>query len=272
MRYAVAIVVAMLLPARPGLAAEELVYRGELGRVAEYRVTTKATGRQISLGERRPIEVEAEYEVREEVVACDPDGSFRIQVTGRAVTVNDRSRAFGGQRFEPPPVQIHVSPRGEILGAGAIPEDGLTSLRANAAAALLGQCLPVIMPSGPLEPGDRWEWEEGDAKQSNRLVEVTGGTSRVARVSGTAHAPIVLQERSEALGLTTEMTGMGRQTSTLDLLLDSGLVLRHKGNLALQTKTKVRMESPEGPRTFLIEMHLRVEFDSRLIRLGGKPV
>ena len=72
--------------------------------------------------------------------------------------------------------------------------------------------------------------------------------------------------------MTAHLTGLETQVSTLDLALDSGVTLRHKGNLVMETKTKVRMESAEGPRTFQIEMHLRVEFDSRLVKLDGKPV
>ena len=271
-QYPFAIIAALAVSAAPALPAETLAYRAEAGRVTEYRVTTKARGQQVSLGERRPINVEAEYEVREEVLSTDPEGNARLRVTGRTVSVKDLTRAFGGPRLDLPPVELRLSPRGEILGAGAITPEGAPGMRENATAALLAQSLPVIMPSGPVEAGMKWEWVKGEATQTNHLVETTGENPRVARIASSARAPVVFEERSEALGMTAHLTGLETQVSTLDLALDSGVTLRHKGNLVMETKTKVRMESAEGPRTFQIEMHLRVEFDSRLVKLDGKPV
>jgi hypothetical protein len=257
------LVLALTTPA----AAETLSYRGEVGRVAEYQVTTRATGRQLSLGERRPVRVEAEYAVREEVVASEEDGSFHVQVTGRAVKVKDGTRAFGSQRLDFPAILLYLSPRGEVLGSEAVSE--AVGVRAGAGAALLGQFLPVVMPTGPVEAGQTWEWERDSAKQTNRLVEVRG---RAARIASTARAPVAFTERSSALGLTTAVAGTQTQTSTLDLDLDSGVVLHHKGNLALRTKTEVAMETAEGRRTFPLEMELRLAFESRLVRLDGQPV
>ena len=271
MRNRLTMLAALLLAATPALAAGTLTYRGTVGQVAEYRVTTRAVGEQISLGQRRPINVETEYEVREEVLACGADGSLHLQVTGRAVQVKDATHAFNGQRLDLPPLQVHVSARGEILSAGAATPGG-AGMQANAAAALLAQSLPMILPPGPVEPGGLWQWERSGASQENRLVEIAGEGPRIARITGTARAPIAFQERSEALGLTSDLTGTEAQTSTLDLSLDSGVTLRHKGILSLQTKTEVKMESSEGSRSFAIELRLRVDFDSRLVKLDGKPV
>jgi len=271
-KHPLAFIVALAVSAAPALTAETLAYRAEVGRVTEYRVTTKTTGQQVSLGERRPINVEAEYQVREEVLSTDPDGNARVRVTGRTVSVKDATRAFGGPRLDLPPVELRVSPRGEILGAGAITPEGAAGMRKNATAALLAQSLPVIMPSGPVEAGMKWDWVKGDATQTNHLVETTGENPRVAHIASVARSPVVFRERSEALGMTARLTGLETQVSTLDLALDTGVTLRHKGNLVMETKTEVQMESAEGPRTFQIELRLRVEFDSRLVKLDGKPV
>jgi hypothetical protein len=216
--------------------------------------------------------MEAEYQVRQEVLSCDPDGSFHVQVTGHLVRTKDPTRTFGNQRLDLSPVEMHVSPRGEVLRANAISRDGLTTIRENTTAALLAQSLPVITPSGPVAPGASWEWRNGNAMQTNRLVQVRDEGVRLARISGTARGPVALSERSEALGLTTSVTGTQTQTSVLDLDLALGIPWRHKGNLALNTKTQVQMESAEALHTFHMEMNLRVEFDSRLVRLDGRPV
>lgn len=272
MKCASAIALLLLLITASAPASEILTYRGQVGRVTEYLVTTKATGYQVSLGERKPISVEAEYQVREEVLSCDPDGTFHLQVSGHTAKVKDPTHAFGNQQLDLMPVQMQVSPNGEILRTSAVTPSGLTTMRENAVAALLAQSLPVVTPSGPVAPGESWEWRSGDVVQTNRLVELVQEEVRLARISGTARGPLALSERSEALGLTTNMTGMQTQTSTLDFDLGLGIPRRHKGNLALQTNTEVQMESAQGLRAFQIRMNLRVEFDSRLVRLDGRPL
>ena len=65
-------------------------------------MTLTATGYQVSLGVRQPVRVEAEYAVREEVTAAEPDGSLWLRVSGKPVKVKDASGIFGGARGEWP--------------------------------------------------------------------------------------------------------------------------------------------------------------------------
>lgn len=266
MRALAAVLFSLALAPSPA-AAEMLTYRGAVGRVAEYRVTVQATGQQTSLGESRPVRVEAEYAVREEVLSCDAEGNLQLQVTGRVVKVKDTTRAFSNQRLDLPPVLLLVSPRGELLGAEAL--SGETGMRERAAAELLPQFLPVLLPTGPVEPGQTWEGESQGVKQTNRLLEVKAGRARIA---SQVRAPLSFADTSGALGLSTTVTGRQTQTSTLELDLISGLALQHKGNLVLQAGTEVAMETPEGRRRFPLELELRVAFESRLVRLEGRPL
>jgi hypothetical protein len=261
---------AVVLPAPPLAAGVSLHYGGPVGQVAEYRLTTRMSGYQVSLGERRPIAAEAEWKLREEVLSCDADGSVTVRLTPRLVKMKDPTGAFNGRLANPPPVQLRLSPTGEVL-ASAIEGEAATGMLERALASLLAQPLSVVLPAEPAEVGVPWRWEKDGASQENTLLEVDEAR-RQARLAGTATTPLTLSERSEALGLETRLTGSETQTSTLDLLLEAGVPLRHQGTSTLRSNTEVTLESPDGPRTFSLELEATVAFDLRLLRLNGAPV
>jgi hypothetical protein len=261
---------AVALPASPLAAGVSLHYGGPAGQVAEYSLMTKMTGHQVSLGERRPIAAEAEWELREEVLSRDPDGTFTVRLTPRLVKIKDPTSAFNGRLANPPPVQLRLSPTGEVL-ASAAEGEAATGMLERALASLLAQPLSVVLPAEPAEIGVPWRWEKEGASQENTLLEVDEARQR-ARLVGTARTPLAVSERSEALGLETRLTGSQTQTSTLDLLLEAGLPLRHQGTSTLQSNTEVVLEPSAGPHTFSLELQATVVFDLRLLRLNGAPV
>ena len=262
----------LLLSVWPLAAAETLTYHGRVGRLVEYRLTFTATGQQISLGVSKPIQVEAEYVLREQVLSVEPDGSLFLQLSGRVTKWEDRTGLFNGQRADLPPTQVHLSPRGEVLEATPVTTGGDPDLRARTAAALFSYPLPTLLPEGPIEIGATWEWEKAGATQSSRLAAVEEGVPRVARITTTGQAPIALHEASEPLGLTTGVTGRETQSGTLEFSPERGLALWHKGKADLETKTEVGLDAPGGARTFTMSLKARVTFLLTLIRVDGKPV
>lgn len=258
----------LLLMAAPPAAAEALTYHGLAGRVAEYRMTVTGTGEQVSLEVRRPVRVEAEYLVREEVVSVQPDGSLWLLVSSKAVKVTDQTGAFGATGGEFPAQRVHVSRRGEVLEAAPVKGESEPGMRARAAA-VLTRPQPVILPEGPAAVGATWEWEKQGGKQTNRLEGMTGGRVRIATSSRT---PLGLQEASAALGLTAVMSGEETEAGTAEFSSELGLMVRHKGNGRVRTKTQVSMEAPDGRRTFTMALELRTAFEEQLVRVDGKPV
>jgi hypothetical protein len=257
----------LLALAGPASASVVLHYSGPVGQVTTYRLSMKVTGRQVNLGSPRPIKAELEYELQEEVVGSDPDGGLLLQVSGRVVNMKDLTGALTGRPQILPLVNVHVSARGEILDPAATPA---ATIDGQALSAFLSQPLPVILPAAAVETGAIWKWEKHGAKQSNTLLSRDG--PEMAHLRSRGSAPVTAEVVSKALGLTTRITGLQWQTSTLDLLLNPGLILHHKGTITLQTKSEITMEAPAGRRAFLLEMKARIDFNLDLIRLNGKPV
>ena len=67
-----------------------------------------------------------------------------------------------------------------------------------------------------------------------------------------------------------EMTGQESESGVAEFSPEQGLVVRHKGNAVLQTKTRVEMQTAGESRTFPMELELRVEFDMKLVHSGGR--
>ena len=130
----------------------------------------------------------------------------------------------------------------------------------------------MIVPSGPVAVGTSWEWDEMGGHQENRLLSLGGAGGRIAHIAGSGRVPLSLGEESPALGVTVELTGMQNRESQLDLLVERGLVLRHRGEMSLATKEEVTLELPEGKPRFLLESDLRISFDLRLLKVDGAPV
>ncbi len=286
-------------PAPPGLI---LRYRPEVGRTAVYRVSVEMSGTQTLQDEPRAVNVRAELEVTEEVVSVEPEGSFWLRVTGRAVRMNDPTGTFGaGQHGEWPAVEVRMSSLGVVLETRPDPEAGHLGPLPRAFAAAMLHPAPVVLPAQAVKVGDQWQWEQacpaGDgARQSNRLVSVSQADRPVAGVRGGARPqesgkdfgaaegqvrcllassgrePVRLEEASPALGLTTRVSGEMSQRSEVDLLLPSCLVALHRGEMRLETQGESTLELPEGPKAFALRSDLRMRFHIRLVALSGKTV
>jgi hypothetical protein len=246
-------------------APYQLAYGGRLGETAVSRLILTAEGEQTSLDERRPVRLEAEYELRERVVSVEPDGSFRIEVNSHLVRAKDPSHLLNGYG-DPKPQQVRVSARGEMLEV-APSADG-AGLRERAATALLGQPQLVVLSEGSMEAGAAWDWAKEGRTQTNRLVAVQGG---VAKVTSAGKGPVSLHERSQALGLSTDLEGTVEQTSTLELELATGHLRRHRGTMTLRTDTEIGLAAETGSRTLHATLRLQITFDERLVRVEGPP-
>lgn len=252
--------------------AAPLRYRGEPGRIAVYRLTLSASGEQVSLGERRPVRLEAEVELREEVLAVSAEGVMQVRATGRALSLRDRTGTFGqsdGGRW--PAVEVSLTPRGEVVAsapAGQV-EPGPA---ARAFAALLAMPAAVVLPEGPVAVGQSWTWNTEGCHQDNRLIASEDG-GRLARVVSTVRAPVSLREQSPVLGVSTALTGTLTQTSRLDLDVSQGLVARHRGQMRLETAGEVTLGLPKETVRNPITSRLTVRFDLRLLRVEqrGRP-
>jgi hypothetical protein len=194
-------------------------------------------------------------------------------VAARAIEVKDAIGTFGrGTRGDWPDVQIRMTRRGEVLDVSLATGEHGPGMAERSFVSLMAQPAPVVLPPGRVAVGDEWEWESGQARQQNRLLEVSGeGAERVARIASESQSPLELAEASDALGLTTEMSGNVTQRSEIDLLLAHGLVARHKGQMEVRTKSEVTMELPEGQRTFDMQSILKIDFDLRVARIDGQP-
>ena len=136
----------------------------------------------------------------------------------------------------------------------------------------MGQLPTVIMPSGPVAAGASWESDEMGGHQENRLLSAGETGDGVAHIASSGRVPLSLREESPALGVTVELAGGQSQQSELDLLIERGLVLRHRGEMSLATKEEVALALPEGGPRFLLEGDLRISFDLRLLAVDGAPV
>ena len=264
---------AAVLLASPAGAQVVLSYQGPTGRVVDYRLSLQASGEQTSLGERRPIAVQAEFELREEVVATGPAGSFLLHVQARALAVKDPTGTFAtGERSRFPEVELLVTHRGEVLSS-RIGTAGETGPFERAFASLMMAPGLVVLPTGPAVVGEEWTWEEAGAFQRSRLLSVVDGAAgRVAKIATSARSPLRLEERSEALGVTAHLAGEETGASELELLLDTGTTLRHKGEAHLTTNGEISLQLSQGARRFPVSSKMRVRFDLRLVRVDGRPV
>jgi hypothetical protein len=272
---ALALLAVVLSPA--GAAAPpgiELEYRRPLGQVVEYRLLIEASGEQTALEERRPVRLSAELALTEEVIAQGKDGVLWLRVGARVVEVKDASGTFGtGRRGDWPDVQVRMTRRGEVLDVSLATGERPPGMAERSFVSLMSQPAPVVLPPGRVAVGEEWAWESGEARQRSRLVEVSGeGAKRVARIASESQSPLELAEASDALGLTTRMSGDVTQRSEVELLLAHGLVARHKGQMDLRTKSEVTLELPEGQRTFEMQSALKIDFDLRLARIDRQPV
>lgn len=271
MAKALAVMVALTALAllSPTAAAVTLRYQAPVGRVAEYRLTLKARGNQVSLGERRPVRVDAEFELREEVVATGPADSFWLRLQARPMKVRDPSGTFAaGERSRFPETELQVSPQGQVLASQAVSGNGPFD---RAFSSLMMGAGLVVLPTGPVTVGEAWRWEERGVSQESRLVSlIEQRAGPVARIATRARSPVRLQEGSQRLGVTTDLSGEQTEVSELELLAGSGVVRRHKGEVRLVTNGDIWLQLPGGRRRFPVSSEMRVTFDLRLVRMNGQ--
>jgi hypothetical protein len=248
-----------------------LRYRGAPGQVAVYRLSLKAAGEQVSLGERRPINVEAEFELREQVVATGPAESFSLELTATPVKTKDPTGTFGkNEGSRAPKVQVTLTPRGE---AAASPLAGNHIGPYQRAFAALMAEPSVVLPEEAVAVGEVWQSRTAGTYRRSRLVAVRRSMlGLVARIDSTITGPVRLQEGSEGLGLNTSLSGNQTQRSTLQLLTDRGVVLRDKGVTTSHTSGEIALELRGGVRRFPVRSQMRIVFDLRLVTLDGMPV
>lgn len=258
-----------LLPSGIGLE-----YRAPLGRVAEYELRLVVEGEQVSLEETRPVHLRAVVEFSEEVIARQSDGVIWLRIHGRPQVVRDPTGTFGaGRRGLWPDIQLRVTPRGEVLDSSVAVGSEPPGPSERAFSSLMLQPAPVVLAANPVQVGDEWEWADGSREQRNRLVElleVEGG--QVARIASEGRAQLRLEEGSPALGLTTRLEGEQRQTSEMDLLVEEGLVVRHRGQISLHMESETVLVVAGEEKVFPMRSDLSIDFDLRLLRVDGRPV
>lgn len=259
------------LPAVP--SGVQLVYGPQLGQVASYVAVFEVSGEQVSLDERRPVKVHAEVELREEVIAQEADGSSWLRVSGKLVKVQDASGTFGvGQHGDWPEVEVRLSPRGQALEARPGSADERPGPLQRAFADMLRAPAAVVLPEGPVAVGETWRWEANGAWQSNRLLGVHVGRYQVADILSSGREPISLEERSDALGVTTKVSGEQRQTCHVGLMLPQGTMATAKGEMQLRTRGETVLQLSEKKERFPTTSDLTVAFSIRLVQLSGEPV
>jgi len=268
-RTLVAVTAVTLFCASVGHAQLLLRYRGRRGQVAVYRLTLTAKGEQISLGERRPINVEAEFELREEVTATSAADTMTVKIAPRVIRTRDSAGAFGnGERSRFPEVEVTMNALGEVLEARPLSDEHIGPYQRAFASILASP--GIILPTGPVVAGDRWTWEQGGARQASRFVGMSQSPwGLVARVETTASSPMRVEEGSEGLGLNTIVSGFETQTSELELLTNSGVVFRNKGAVHTIAKGEISLELAQGPKTFPVASDIILSYHLKLIRLSG---
>ena len=258
----------------PAVAAEPVTlrYHPHLGQVAVYRLTLRAEGEQSSLGERRPVRLEAELELREQATATSPAQAFWLRTRARLLKAKDPSGVLAAAaRNGPPEMDLHVTSRGEVL-ASRIPHQDSYGPLGRAFGSLMAQ--PgglVVLPEGPVREGASWQWQQDRARQATRLVSFLNGPSGlIARLSSTCASPLSLAEESEGLGLSTRLSGTETQVSGLDILVDKGVVVHNKGQLLVTTNGEIALDLPEGVRRFPVSSRMRIAFDLRLVGMEAE--
>ncbi len=119
---ALALVTSALAPATR--AGSLLRYGGHRGQVAVYRLSLSATGQQVSLGERRPVAVEAEFELREEITATGPAGAITARIVPVVISTRDSASAFGnGERSIFPTIEVTIDERGQVLATQPLSDE-----------------------------------------------------------------------------------------------------------------------------------------------------
>jgi hypothetical protein len=260
--------------ARPASTGETLRYARPLGQRADYRLTLEAGGQQISLDEKIPVHWRGEAEYTEEVIAATSEADYSLRVRGGLVAVEDATGSLaGGMMDHWPDLILRVTPRGELLDVSLATEGNASAARERAVAALAAHPVAIVLPAGPADVGADWYWEQNGSRQLNRLLAVEESPEgRIAHIASTAYAPLRLNEQSQALGLRTHLEGTVSQESTMDLLLSSGVVARHKGEMHVQTTSTVDLALRDGGETFAMSSDLRIAFDARLLSIDGRPV
>ncbi len=269
---ALCLLLTVALLAEAAHARISLRYRGRVGQVATYRLLMKATGEQTSLGERRPVSIEAEFELRQQVVATGPLDSFRSELTARPISIKDPTGTFASNgRSRSLSVQLTTTPRGEVLSTSPLSSNHVGPYE-RAFADLLS--LPdMLLPADPISIGSAWESNSPQGGQRSRLISTRQSPfGLVARIETTATAPLRLQEESQGLGLNTTVSGSEQRRETIEMLVDKGLVLSSNGESSLLTHGEITLDLAEGRRRFPISSQMRVVFELRLTRLDGKPV
>jgi hypothetical protein len=260
--------------ASPPPAGIELTYNRPLGQVARYRMSLDARGEQRSLGERLPVRWKAQFELVEEVVAKGTDGALWLRVRARLLDATDSAGTLaGGMPDRWPAVQVRLTPRGELIDVSPAIGEPDPGPRERGLASLMMQPGAIVLPAGRVQVGDEWTYESAGIRQASRLLSIAApGGDEVARIASTGSSPLALDEASPALGLTTRLTGRVQQESRFDLLVASGLVARHTGEMRLETRSEAALDLPDGPAPFEMETDLRVAFDVQLLAIDGQSV
>jgi hypothetical protein len=250
----------------PAPGRVELRYRRPLGQVATFRLSLQVEGEQVSLGERRPVNMRAELELSEEVVAQERDGVLWLRVRARPVEVRDPTGTFRGMSDRWPEMRVRITPRGELLDVSPAVGQPKPDPLARAFMSLTAQPAPAILPPcGGARAGQQWDWRKGGATQTNVLVGVDGeGDQQLAHMTTTSTAPLELNAGSDALGLKVRLKGHQSCASQLDFLVAHGVVARQQGEMQLRAQSEITLALPEGPEEFSTQMEMRILFDLRL--------
>ncbi len=263
------------LPTSPSETGSSLTYTRPLGQKARYHLTLVARGQQISLGERLPVKWQAEFELCEEVIAQEPDGSMWLRLTGRTLTTKDSNGVFAsGLPRTWPSMSFHVNKLGETIEVkSSSPIDSDVGIREEAFLMLAAQPPTIVLPDRKIQPEEEWRWESLGAKQTNRLLSLAGkGETLVATLESYGSIPLRLEEVSQLLGLTTRMSGNVTSHSKAELLVEQGLLKWHKGEMVLQTKSETTLETQADREVFVMEADLSVKFDLRLLEVNGSSL
>ncbi len=258
----------------PPVAGAILRYDRPVGQVARYHVALDVRGAEVSLDERIPVRWKAQFDLSEEVIAREPDGSFWLRVVSSPMVSTDGNGVFANDAaMRWPVVRLHISQRGELLEPVQPETNDQSRAVERALASLITEAGPVTFPENPVLPRSRWTSQCAEATQTNRLVALKGAPGReVARISSMTASPLALEEEIAELGLVTSLTGQSRQTSEIEFLTASGLVRRQSGSARITTQSQVTLALPGGQQLFTLQSDLTMAFNLRLVAINGQPV